>query len=410
MKARGGTFMKKTMVLIGCLLVLALAIGLAGCGEGTSDTTATSAQTATTAAPGAVYAPDGRYPAETVKIGFVAFDPTAEQFLAVKSYLDYLETKLNIDVIYSEAIGNAEGELAFIESCAAAGCKGIIGYFNIARVASVQMCIDKGMYYFGVAEEPSVYDAFKTNPLYLGGWYSETGDYDSGHVMAQALIDAGCKRLVYVSGGRDYGVQMFIDRSNGFTDAVEEAKAAGKDVEIVADVGGWPEIGTYAPAQNDAIQKGFDGLGCSFGAATWYQALSNAGMTDTVKIAAIDAFSDLSKNAWASGQMAEMTIEITSMFGMGIPMLLNALDGNGDVLRENGEAPRITVNRWNIMSAEEYNALSDIEAGGIWCWNADDVLSLVKAINPDLTLQSFRDMYAANSVEDIQARRAAQQQ
>ena len=63
--------------------------------------------------------------------------------------------------------------------------------------------------------------------------------------MAQALIDAGCKRLVYVSGGRDYGVQMFIDRSKGFMDAIDEAKAAGKDVELVADVAGWPELGTY---------------------------------------------------------------------------------------------------------------------------------------------------------------------
>ena len=40
----------------------------------------------------------------------------------------------------------------------------------------MQLCIDKGMYYFGVAEEPSVYDAFKDNPLYLGGWYNATAE------------------------------------------------------------------------------------------------------------------------------------------------------------------------------------------------------------------------------------------
>lgn len=401
--------MRKTAILIGCMLVLALAISLAGCGGGGTDpTTATSGTTDTSATTGPVYAPDGRYPAETVKIGFVTFDPGAEQFLAVKSYLDYLETKVNIDVIYSEAIMAAEQELAFIESCAAAGCKAIIGYFNIARVASVQLCIDKGMYYFGVAEEPSVYDAFKANPLYLGGWFNATADYDSGHAMAQALIDAGCKRLVYVSGGRDYGVQMFIDRSKGFMAAIDEAKAAGKDVEFVADVGGWPEIGTYAPAQNDAIQKGFDGLGCSFGAATWYQALSNAGMSDTVKIAAIDAFSDLTKSAYASGQMVCTPIETTSMFGMAVPVLLNTLDGNADVVRDNGQAPRIIINRWLIKSAEEYNALSDIETGGIWCWNAEDALSMVKAINPSATFASIQALYLANSIEEIQARRAAQ--
>ncbi len=369
------------LVLIGCLLALGLAFGFVGCGGGSTD---------------------------TVKIGFVAFDPTAEQFLAVKSYLDYLEPELNIEVIYSEAIGNAEGELAFIESCAAAGAKAIIGYFNIARVASVQACIDKGMYYFGVAEEPSVYDAFKDNPLYLGGWYNATADYDSGYSMAKSLIDAGCKRLVYVSGGRDYGVQMFIDRSTGFMAAIDEAKAAGKDVQLVADVGGWPEVGTYAPAQNDAIQKGFDGLGCSFGAATWYQALSNAGMSESVKIAAIDAFSDLTKSAWAGGQIVNTTIEITSMFGMAVPLLLNSLEGNADSVRDNGVAPRITVNRWNILSQEEYDALSDIETGGTWCWNADDIRSVLKSENPDATLADIQALYLANSVEEIQARRAAQ--
>ncbi len=386
--------MKKSLIVSACLLAFVLTVSLAACGGGSGST-------------GVL--PEGeKYPAETVKIGVVTFDPTAEQFLAVKGYFDYLKTKINIDVIYSEAIGNAEGELAFIESCAAAGCKAIIGYFNVARVASVQLCIDKGMYYFGVAEEPTVYDAFKDNPMYLGGWYNETQNYDAGHDMAQALIDAGCKRLVYVSGGRDYGVQMFIDRSKGFMAAIDEAKQAGKDVELVADVGGWPELGTYKPAQDDAIQQGFDGLGCSFGAATWYQALSNAGMTDSVKIAAIDAFSDLTKSAWESGQMVCTPIETTSAFGMGVPLLLNALDGAEDAYRDNGLAPRVEVSWWVIKSAEEYAAYSDIETGGIWCWNAEDILSVVKGVNADATFADVAALYAANSISDVEARRAAQ--
>ena len=88
----------------------------------------------------------------------------------------------------------------------------------------------EGMYYTGVAEEPSVYDAFKDNPMYLGGWYNETQNYDAGYAMGKALVDAGCTELVYVSGGRDYGVQMFIDRSNGFMDAIDEANAEGNTV------------------------------------------------------------------------------------------------------------------------------------------------------------------------------------
>jgi len=386
--------MKKTGVIVICLMALVVAVSLASCGSDPA---------------GAGVLPSGeKYPAETVKIGVVAFDPSAEQFLAMKSYFEYLKTKINLDFIYSEAIGNAEGELAFIESCAAAGCKAIIGYFNVARVASVQLCIDKGMYYIGVAEEPSVYDAFKDDPFYLGGWYNETQNYDAGYEMGKALIDAGSTRLVYVSGGRDYGVQMFIERSSGFMDAIKDAKAEGKDVTLVADVGGWPELGTYKPAQDDAIQQGFDGLGCSFGAATWYQALLNAGMSDSVKIAAIDAFSDLTDTAWNSGQMACTPIEITSMFGAGIPMLLNSLEGDLDVARNNGQAARLEISWWLIKTADEFNAYSAIETGGIWCWNAEDILSVVKAVNPNATFQDIADLYSADSIEEIEARRSAQ--
>jgi len=388
--------MKKAGIVIACLLVLSAALSVAGCG---SD-------------PGSagVLAAGEKYPAETVKIGVVTFDPSQEQFLAVKSYFDYLETKINLDFIYSEAIGPAEAEFAFIESCAAAGCKAIIGYFNVARAASVQLCIDKGMYFIGVAEEPSVYDVFKDNPMYLGGWYTETQNYDAGYAMAKGLIDAGSTRLCYTSGGRDYGVQMFIERSKGFKDAIADAKAEGKDVELVADVPGWPEFGTYKPAQDAAIQQGFDGLGCSFGAATWYQALLNAGMSDSVKVASIDAFSDLTKNAWNSGQMACTPIEITSMFGAGIPMLLNALAGDDDVAHDNGQAARLEITWWVVKSADEYNAYSDIETGGVWCWNAEDILSVVKAVNPDATFQSIVDLYGADSIQEIEARRAAQEE
>lgn len=386
--------MKRTGIMVMCLLALVVAVSLAGCGSDPASA--------------GVLETGEQYPAETLKIGVVTFDPSQEQFLAVKSYFEYLETKINLDFTYSEAIGNAESELAFIESCAAAGCKAIIGYFNIARVAAVQLCIDKGMYYIGVAEEPSVYDAFKDDPMYLGGWYGETQNYDAGYAVGEALIDAGCTRLAYQSGGRGYGVQMFIERWDGFMDAIDDAKAEGKNVELVADVPGWPELGTYKPAQDDAIQKGFDGVGCSISAATWYQPLLNANLSDTVKIAAVDSFSDLTRNAWNSGQMVGSAIEITSMFGAGIPLLLNSLAGDMDVARDNGQAARLDISWWVVKTADEYNAYSDIEAGGIWCWNAEDILSVVKDVNPDATFQSIVDLYTADSIEEIEARRAAQ--
>ena len=100
------------------------------------------------------------YPKEKVKIAVLTFDTSGAQFIAMQDYLEYLTTGLNVEFVYSESINNAEQELSFIESSAAAGCKLVIGYYNIARAESIQLAIDKGMYYFGVAEEDAVYEQF----------------------------------------------------------------------------------------------------------------------------------------------------------------------------------------------------------------------------------------------------------
>ena len=71
-------------IALSCLLFLTVALVAVGCGG--SD--------------GTGVLPTGRsIPTETVKIGVVAFDPSAEQFLSMKSYFDYLETKINIKFI-----------------------------------------------------------------------------------------------------------------------------------------------------------------------------------------------------------------------------------------------------------------------------------------------------------------------
>ena len=74
-----------------------------------------------------------KYPDEKIKIGFITFDTAGDQFIAVQQYLDKLSEKLNIEIIYSESINNAEQELSFIESVAAAGGKGhyrLLQYFQ----------------------------------------------------------------------------------------------------------------------------------------------------------------------------------------------------------------------------------------------------------------------------------------
>lgn len=396
--------MKLSRKIIALLLVISLMFVFGACQPGTETTvTQNTAGSETSAA--AV-----KVPAEKVKIGFVTFTTGAEQYRGIKKYFEYLSQNLNIEFIYSEAIGSAEKELNFIESCASAGCIGIIGYYNVARATSIQLAIDKGMYYYGVAEENDVYNAFLNNDHYLGGNYGGNAEYECGYEMGKALVDAGCKRLVYASGGADMGVQLFIDRQKGFKDALAEATAAGKDVQLVYDVKGWPNTPPYISEQTAALGiEGVDGVASSFGIATWLQPINDLGLADKIKLSSNDSLSETLVAPFAEGRMAGVSIEQTSVHGIAIAIMINAYQGNLDITRnEEGNAPRIPLARWVATSNDEYQAYYNIETDGTWAVNAADVLSLIKSYDSTATYQKMIDLIIHISIDDIKARRAIQ--
>jgi hypothetical protein len=333
----------------------------------------------------------------------VTFDSAGDQFLAIQSYLAYLEEFLNIEMVYSESLDSAEGELAFIESCAAAGCKGIVGYYNVARNEAVQLSIDKGMFYYGVAEEDVVYEAFKGNPMYLGGIYAGNADYQSGYDLGKSIIDAGCSKLIYCAGGRDFGVKMFIDRADGFYAAVEEAKAAGKAVEVVKDISGWPGTDAFSSEQAAAMDMDFDAIVSSFACGMWIQPIMNANKMGQVKLAAVDSLVPDFVDLFGAGLMHAFSYEPNAQLALGVPMVVNAVTGN--TIRDNaGQAPRFTANRLLIASAEDYAAYVGLENGGGWMIDGLDVMSMIKGYNPDASYDQIVALINALSVEEISAR------
>ena len=95
------------------------------------------------------------------------------------------------------------------------------------------------------------------------------------------------------------------------------------------------------------------------------------------------------------------------MFGLGVPMIINAVQGYGEEQRnEDGTAPLIDCGFWLITTAEEMEYYSEIEQeGGTWCFDADDVRSILYDYNPELTLDDMSALYSAVTMEEIQARR-----
>lgn len=390
--------MKKFLALI---LALAMVLSLVACGNAPAGDEGTAGDAAVTDGP--ALSADGRYPAETVKIGFETFTTTDEQFLAIQKYFDYLDDFFNIEVIYSEALDSAEGEIAFIEQCAAAGCKAIIGYYNVSNEEVVKLCEEKGMYYWGNGNNTAIVEYGNATSAYLGSFHYEGGsaDYNYGYGCVEALAEAGCKKIILVSGGASFGVEMFIDRKTGAEDA---AKDFG--LEIVYEVPGWPGTEDFSAHQTNALATDADGIASMLTALMWIQPLNVAGKFGQIKVAAVDALNETVVDMFGAGMYVGTATEITEIFGLSVPMILNAVAGYGEQQRNaDGTAPMINCAWWLVTGVEQAGYYASVQGGDNgWAITIDDMKTVLYDYNPELTLDDMTALYSAMTMEEIMAR------
>jgi DNA-binding LacI/PurR family transcriptional regulator len=388
--------------LLSLLLAGLMTVGFVGC-KATTEPASTDAK-----APAATETTTKveKYGKETIKIGFVNYDPTAAQFVQMQKYFTYLKDYVNVDFIYSEAIKSAEEELAFIESCAAAGAKAIIGYYNVSEKAAIQKAADLGMYYYGLSSNQGIYSEFKNNKFYLGAVDAGKSDYEGGYAMAKGLIDSGAKKLVLATGGKAFGVPIFVERCKGIEAAIKEANAKGADVKIVKEINGFPDEAFFA-AQAEALAMDVDGVLATFnGAEIWMQPIQTAGKAGKVKISTVASVDDMYKAAFESGAMATLSAELVENFGLSIPMIVNAVEGDSDVIRhEDGTAANFPGKNVVINDKDTFMKYHKVETTGIWAYGGEDILKLIKGYNKDVKYADYEKLVANQDIETINARR-----
>lgn len=395
--------MKKKLIAV--ILIAIMVFGLIGCSNkaGDKDTSGSNGATEKETDVGETreeegtneggFALDGSWPAETIKIGFVAFDVTDEQFLNIQSYYEGLKEYFNIEFIYSESLDSAEDEMKFIENCAAAGASAIIGYYNIAEGEVVQLCEDKGMYYWGLANNPSVYEAFGDSEYYLGAYDNGDANYEIGYEMAKTLIQMGAKKMVYVSGGDEMGVDFFIDRRNGFYDAVSEAEG----VEIIHKVPGWPGTDSFTAEQSLVLDMEFDALASSFSAALWFQPLASIGKLDgSIKMATVGNVSDMYYDAMNEGTVSAIMYECEEiLFGNAIPMILNAVTGHMDANRNSeGKPSNFPADIWAVSDAEEFNTIFELHEDNKYFITPEDIANCLVEYNKEANYETLVNTYS----------------
>ena len=207
----------------------------------------------------------------------------------------------------------------------------------------------------------------------------------------------------------DYGVPFFVDRYKGIMDGIAAAKADGKDIEVVYEVPGWPGTEEFAAHQTAALATDADGLAGTLTSLMWIQPMQVAGKFGQIKVATVDTVSNVVVDMMGAGMYVGVVAEIPEAFGMAVPMIINAVTGYGDQQRNSdGSAAQIEAGYWEINSVEEAGYLLSISnAEGGYAFSIDDVKTVLGAYNPDFTVEDMNALYAAVSVEEIQARKAA---
>ncbi|MCF0229512.1 MAG: hypothetical protein HUJ76_07475, partial [Parasporobacterium sp.] len=328
-----------------------------------------------------------------IKIGMPCYDTTDEQFLAIQEYFNYIQENFNIQITYSESLQSPEDEFAFIQSCAAAGCKGIFGYYNIAEAESIKLASSLGMYY--ATPMNSWTESCHEDPFYVGGYQlvgdtgdtDKNGDYLAGYALGKSMGSQGFNHIAFCDGGASFGVPMFIDRKQGFLDGLKDA---GYDKFTDADlVSGWPGTDDFAAKQTEVISGDYDAVVSSFNCLMWIQPIMESGKE--IALAAIGEANETYKDFMDMGIIRCIVYDCEeTVFGMYLPILVNAITGYTELTRTAEGTPlACPVTRWTIETPEQIDAIYEYHDAGNWFAPAEAVASTFKGINPDATLETY---------------------
>ena len=350
---------------------------------------------------------DGSWPEEAIKIGVEAFDTTDESFMGVMEYFDYLSDYFNVEFIVSEALNAPEDEFKFIDNCAAAGCKGIFGYYNIAGAEAIKHCTSQGMYYWG---NEQYYPDVADDPLYVGTYTfkdmsdenGKNGDYMAGYELGYAMASAGLKHIAMCNGGAVIGVQMFLDRQAGVLDGIAAAQAEGSETKFdpATDiVEGFPGD-SYFAKQAEILAGDYDGMVTTFDAFTWFQPILDSGKD--FKVGAIGTVSDSYKAFVYNGTVIALVYDCGEVvFGSVFADLVNAATGHADLTRgADGKALLNHTQRWVLSSAEDFNAVYEKHiTNGEYYITAEEMATVLGGVNPDATVDDVAALFDM-SLED----------
>lgn len=343
---------------------------------------------------------------EKFKIGVVIWSTVDDLGRTSSQMLDYASEVLGVEMVYNTNISSPESQITATENLIAAGCDAvaICNYSDDILPKIAKLCEENEVYFTLIwrsIADPEVKEIVESCPFYLGNTCED--EEKIGYRMGESLHNKGCENIAVIT--MEKGDATADARDAGFDRACEEFGM--NRISEVRNNAFTAEDTTKAVENFLAAFPEMDGIYVTGGSGTILegviQGLSLHGKTGEVKVACVDFISDLDK------YIEEGAIDAISGGHFVDPLFSYMLMVNklaGTPLSETCET--INLNFVNLESPEDAVNYYTYVEGDEYPYNEEEIRSMVKYFNPDMTIEKLKEIADAYSVDDVVARHTAE--
>ena len=391
--------MKKKMIALLTSMTLVLSTILMGCGS--QKNTGETKEQQTEEASSETAQTSDKLP-EKFKIGVVIWSTTDDLGGASARLLNYASDIIGCEMVYNTNISSPESQITATENLIAAGCNAIAicNYSDDILPKITSLCEENEAYFTLIwisISDPEVKEIVEASPYYLGNTCES--EEETGYMMGESFHNMGCENIAVITmekgdataDARDAGFDRACDEfgMNRISEVRNNTLTAEETTKAVENfLASFPELdGIFVTGGSNTILEGV------------IQALALHNKTGEVKVACIDFISDLDK------YIEEGAIDAISGGHFVDPLFSYMLMVNkltGTPLSDNCE--QIDLNFINLQSPEDARNYYKYCEGDSYPYNEEEIRSMVKYFNPDMTIDKLKEIAAAYSIDDVVSR------
>lgn len=391
--------MKKKMIALLTSMTLVLSTILMGCGS--QKNTGETKEQQTEEASSETAQTSDKLP-EKFKIGVVIWSTTDDLGGASARLLNYASDIIGCEMVYNTNISSQESQITATENLIAAGCNAIAicNYSDDILPKITSLCEENEVYFTLIwrsISDPEVKEIVEASPYYLGNTCES--EEETGYMMGESFHNMGCENIAVITmekgdataDARDAGFDRACDEfgMNRISEVRNNTLTAEETTKAVENfLASFPELdGIFVTGGSNTILEGV------------IQALALHNKTGEVKVACIDFISDLDK------YIEEGAIDAISGGHFVDPLFSYMLMVNkltGTPLSDNCE--QIDLNFINLQSPDDARNYYKYCEGDSYPYNEEEIRSMVKYFNPDMTIDKLKEIAAAYSIDDVVSR------